>query len=721
MKKTIVGKNVILDVLGIDPSPSPHSPSHWAQAIGPTDGYLPYSFQLIRGRRSMYIINGLKQGIRLYSRLLWQAPTLHVLAALLFTVALQASAAENQPAEIPTEDQSVQTAPAATAVDTPTYVTQPIDAPAKDSSPPLTTDAASAADLGLSAEEGTGNKLDWNFGGTIQTDLRFRAQEKSTGKNFYIGKEYYQRVLSTGVERNQNLLNVKFNATYGRYTGVVNMDFVWLGYSGQFHDLAGLSDITQVDPFYLKIHSLYFEANDFLIKGLDLCVGQQTILWGKGDQFNPTNNINPNDLEDVLLFGSQLGNIMVRADYTPISEWTISGVLVPIFKPALLPRSASLGLAAIDRMPMLDNNLRDQIRVQQKFAEGIYGPTVVTGVDPVTPDRSFENMQFEFRLAGTIYKQDIALSYYRGFSDMPVPYKNYTAQKADQTCQGDIDVNMCQDNALATTVSLTYPRMEVFGINMAGEVNPLGWISKKINPLGYRLEVAVVLPERRDLALYQDIPEYRSITGKVEYKYPDGRRPVIIKSTPFLKWVVGLDYTFSDHFYVNMMWVHGLTDEFGAGDFLNSGFIVRKGGVSGAATSDEIAACAMSTIGTSNKCANKYTVEILRQRIGDYVVVGLDFKFADDKALVRLFNILEVTGYYKEYWSGGENGKRVRKYLSPFQEGFSAIVYPEFNYNFGNGLDLGFGALLQLGLNFTKFGDPAAGGSLIWTRGRYRF
>jgi hypothetical protein len=63
----------------------------------------------------------------------------------------------------------------------------------------------------------------------------------------------------------------------------------------------------------------------------------------------------------------------------------------------------------------------------------------------------------------------------------------------------------------------------------------------------------------------------------------------------------------------------------------------------------------------------------------------------------------------------------VRKFLSAFGEGFSAIVYPEFNYNFGNGLDIGFGALLQLGKDFTKFGDPAAGGSLIWTRGRFRF
>jgi hypothetical protein len=48
-------------------------------------------------------------------------------------------------------------------------------------------------------------------------------------------------------------------------------------------------------------------------------------------------------------------------------------------------------------------------------------------------------------------------------------------------------------------------------------------------------------------------------------------------------------------------------------------------------------------------------------------------------------------------------------------------VLPEFNYNFGNGFELALGALLQLGADHTKFGDPAAGGSLVFTRARFSF
>ena len=53
--------------------------------------------------------------------------------------------------------------------------------------------------------------------------------------------------------------------------------------------------------------------------------------------------------------------------------------------------------------------------------------------------------------------------------------------------------------------------------------------------------------------------------------------------------------------------------------------------------------------------------------------------------------------------------------------GFSAVLFPELDYNFGNGLELGTGALVLLGHSYTKFGDPAAGGSVYFVRGRFSF
>ena len=179
-------------------------------------------------------------------------------------------------------------------------------------------------------------------------------------------------------------------------------------------------------------------------------------------------------------------------------------------------------------------------------------------------------------------------------------------------------------------------------------------------------------------------------------------------------WTLGLDYTFGAHVYTNVQWVHGLVDEFGAGDFFHQGWSVRQSGVStvGAITNST---CVIPKDGT--KCAQ----ETLLPRLGDYLVLGADFKFLEDAGLFRLFTIWALSGVTTSAWDDGQ-GKRVMDHFSLFtKEGFSAAIFPELDYNFGNGLELGAGALLLLGRDYTKFGDPAAGGSLVFTRGRYSF
>ena len=42
---------------------------------------------------------------------------------------------------------------------------------------------------------------------------------------------------------------------------------------------------------------------------------------------------------------------------------------------------------------------------------------------------------------------------------------------------------------------------------------------------------------------------------------------------------MGLDYTIASRVYVNAQWVHGLMDEYGAGDFISEGYVVRQSGV----------------------------------------------------------------------------------------------------------------------------------------------
>ncbi len=559
------------------------------------------------------------------------------------------------------------------------------------------------------AADARADEISLEFGGKVQTDIRFRPTGVGIG-------EYYNRAeLGSGVSRNENIIKLKLNAAYGDIGAVAEVDLVFYGYNRELEGYSGLTLREDVDPFRIEAHSAYIEAYDLFIDGLDLRIGQQVITWGVGDQFNPTNTINPLDLEDPLLFGEQLGNMMVKVDYSFLDTWTISGVLVPVFKPALLPDSGKLGLADVSRLPFVSDGLRRRIHSEFALSKLFVGPTLVRKAIPVTPETSFENMQFAFRVAGIVLEQDIALSYYYGRTDMPQAYANISSQVDGKICNPATSASNpeCVNATIQTDTYLGYPRVQVAGLNLSGQI-PLDWISDKLTAIGYRLELGVFFPEEAQIALIQATAI--SIAPKGEYDYGkfagDRGRPAVVADTPFAKWAFGLDYTISRNVYVNAQWVHGFPDEYGAGDFITEGWKVMTGGVIDKAP---LTTCQLEQDGT--KCAREW----LRPRLGDYLVFGLDFRFLSDKLLLRMFTIWDMSGMHLDTYNA-DTGQRERTHYSMFtSEGFSAVLYPELNYTFGNGLELGAGALLMLGKEHTRFGDPAGGGHQIFTRARFSY
>ncbi len=561
---------------------------------------------------------------------------------------------------------------------------------------------AIAAEPIIEPEDTSLPELEFEWGVKLQSDLRFRVEKKS------VGNWYEHRELPVGIDRNENILGGRFIASYGDVSAVADIDFVIYGFAQEVDTLLDLSRREELDPFRFDVHKLYIHIKDLGLDGLDLSVGQMLVLWGVGDQFNPTNNLNADDIEDVLLFGEQQGNFMVKADYWIDEAWSISGVIVPVFRPALLPLSGELAVARTDRIPIADEGLRHRIIAEQAAARTLGGtPTVVRNVTPVLPEKTIDNVQLGYRIGGTIGGQDISASYYRGRTDFPVPFRNHTSQDATPRCNPD-NGGDCIAGLLNTDVSLHYPRMNVYGFNFTGEIPFL-------DNLGYRMEVALIDPERSTLRLTNDDLNVGLPVPAGEYDYdndgaPGGREPVVIDDTPFAKWTVGLDYTFTKELYANIQWVHGLADEYGAGDWISDGDAVRASSANG-----PILQCAIGRDGSA--CAR----EVLRPRIADYLVTGIDLRLLDQKLLLRLFTIFDLTGIDVSRFDP-DTGERTREHFHMFtKEGFGAVIYPEVNYNFGNGLDLGGGTLLQLGRNNGKFGDPAAGGSIVWTRARFAF
>ena len=543
-----------------------------------------------------------------------------------------------------------------------------------------------------------------DFGGLIQSDLRFRVlMDKDDPGPYYAPVEPLPQII-----RNQNLFKTKITAKSGNFRGVADMDFVMTGYPLPVDDLQGLTLRQNLEPMRIETHAMYFEGRDLLTKNLDLRVGQQLVQFGVGDQFNPTNTFNPNDVEDVLLFGDQMANIMGRLDYT-IKSWTLTGVLIPIFKPSLIPRSAPIGLSMVDRLPFVEEDLRWRVHAEREAGVGFGYPVMVDSVQPKYPEPTLKNMQWGLVAGGLIGQQDLSLSYYKGFADIPVPVATHTSQVTEEICNNR--GNECVDGLLVNETQVAYPRIQVAGLNLAGEIPVLLF--------GYRLEAALVFPEEKRVTLTNDELVflggfYTQPEGEYDYGLKGGQKPIILEKRPYPKWVAGLDYTIGSHLYVNAQWVHGMLDELGAGDnLLQEGYTVRDGGVD--TDEAETAACAFNQDGEA--CA----WEILRARQSDLAVIGADYNFASNSGRLRLFTILDLTGIQEEHYNVNKETRVRTKHSAFSKEGFSAVIYPELAYNFGNGLELMTGTLFNLGKDYTKFGSPEAGGSFYYTRARYAF
>ena len=167
-------------------------------------------------------------------------------------------------------------------------------------------------------------EIEFNWGGHIKSDLRFRIEEKRTGG------WYDEYVLPVGVSRNENAAKLKMDVISGGWAGVLDLDFVFVGISEDVRNLGNMSLRGDVDPYRIEAHALFIEALD-LFEGFDLRIGYQKLLWGVGDQFNPTNNLNADDMEDELLFGDQQANAMIRLDWTPIDEISMTAAVESAF------------------------------------------------------------------------------------------------------------------------------------------------------------------------------------------------------------------------------------------------------------------------------------------------------------------------------------------------------------------------------------------------------
>lgn len=336
-----------------------------------------------------------------------------------------------------------------------------------------------------------------------------------------------------------------------------------------------------IDPFWVESDAAYVEVRD-LFPGFDMVFGRQVVTWGASDRFRPTNMLNPDDLWDPLRFGITQANEMVRLLYNPTGNLILEAVVVPVFRPARLPRTAAATLADPSAAPpFLDMApIRAALGPRETMDElGLLFDDTFAFVD--VPDASLENVQIGARATWRSGDFDMSLSFYRGFDDFPRP-----AFSTSNVAGGLID----------NYVLVRYPRITAFGFDLAGSIGFL-------DDAGFRVEGAVIHPESMTMTV--DMPMF---LPDVDGRVLDGR--------PYFKATVGIDYTFTRDIFVLAMLVRGFADE--AGPLSTRDYPTEV------------------TIGDGDAARR---IPLAPQGLADYVVAGADFKFLNGKLLLRVFGI----------------------------------------------------------------------------------
>jgi hypothetical protein len=289
-------------------------------------------------------------------------------------------------------------------------------------------------------------------------------------------------------------------------------------YSG-FPDVqssAELQDSDRIQPWRLEMYEAYVDLYGLMLDDMDVRIGKQRIAWGTADKLNVVDNLNPDDFEDILDLGRKIPTTAVRVDYYP-GDFTVTGVVVPVFTPARSPSSSWQVPASFPLPPELSlGTLTDEVTLPD--------------------ERPQDTASIGLRIRRELLGYDCSVSYVYGPDDWPLPS---AVNMTPADTPGTVDIH----------TTLEYPKQQVVGMDIAGAVEDVGvWA-----------ECALFLPAEAT---------YTAVTAP-----GDTSLHLALSDDPYVKYVVGGDYTFRNGLYVNAQYLHGFFTDRGP-DGLEDYFLV---------------------------------------------------------------------------------------------------------------------------------------------------
>ncbi len=296
---------------------------------------------------------------------------------------------------------------------------------------------------------------DLSINGTIQTNTQVKL---SNGSLLY----------------NSNDLTLKFEGStdYYHYYSELNLTYSGKPDADNINDLFSKKSIV---PISIDLKEAYIDLYSFIFPFLDVRIGKQIIVWGSADKINPTSNLSPIDYSNVLDFGNRLGIYALQTNFY-VGSFTISGVYVPSFTPAILPSSL----------------------FQVEGNSNIEFPSQKLGI----------SSQAALLLNFPVYTFDLSLSYYYGRSSIPSVYQ--------------IEINPLTQSVAST--DLFFPKKQVIGLSISGSIFNIGtwfeagyFIPDKYSMKTIASGVGTIISEDRSV----DDPYIRYVAG-LDYTFKSG-------------------------------------------------------------------------------------------------------------------------------------------------------------------------------------------------------
>jgi hypothetical protein len=253
------------------------------------------------------------------------------------------------------------------------------------------------------------------------------------GVSFSGSVESVNRVLFDGgaVDANRNTVDLACTGREKKYGFLAAVELELPGFS-EFAQISDLESKSSVEPVELGLQEAYLDLYGLPFGALDVRIGKQIVVWGKGDKINPTGNVSPSDLSDIFEFGDKIGINALQLNLY-LNTFTVTAVYSPVFTPSLLPGNylETLGLDA-------PSNSVDK-----------------------PPDTLEEGSQIAAKLAFGVGGYDLSLSYYWGRYTVPAIYEIVVHAPS-------------LPSIVPVSTKSKFPRVQVVGADFSGELLALG-------------------------------------------------------------------------------------------------------------------------------------------------------------------------------------------------------------------------------------------------------